>query len=168
MILLYCCLLALTNNHILLYPIYSIDSLVNSLVTEKNVRFTNRNWDLKDLSQRIVSMLDRDDWMTQMGNSEKGTLIQAKKENFLRDIITADRALSILVVGEPNDFRVTIGIGKWAQNLSVAAVETILTGGLILLVDIPEMMWNAKVENEVLTKITAIVESKQATLIPVQ
>jgi hypothetical protein len=138
------------------------------MVTEKNVRFTNRNWDLNELSQRIVSMLDRDDWMTQMGNSKKGTLIQARKENFLRDIITADRALSILVTGEPNDFRVTIGIGKWAQNLSVAAVEALLTAGLILIVDIPEMMWNAKVENDVLKKITAIVESKQATVMPVQ
>jgi hypothetical protein len=98
-----------------------------------------------------------------MVSTSKGHVIQAKKEDILRDILTATRAISILVTGEPNNFVVEVGIGKWIQNLAVTTVETIITGGLFLLVNIPEMVWNFDVENEVVNKITRIVEAKPAT-----
>lgn len=131
------------------------------MVTEKNIRFTNRNWDLKDLSQRVVEMLNTEKWLTQKIETGKGIVIQARKENILRDIFTADRALTILVSGVPNDFNIRVGIGRWVQNLTVAAVEAILTSGLFLIIDVPEMVWNARIENEVIKEITVIVESKQ-------
>lgn len=131
------------------------------MVTEKNIRFTNRNWDLKDLSQRVVEMLNTEKWLTQKIETGKGIVVQARKENILRDIFTADRALTILVSGVPNDFNIRVGIGRWVQNLTVAAVEAILTSGLFLIIDVPEMVWNARIENEVIKEITVIVESKQ-------
>jgi hypothetical protein len=84
-------------------------------------------------------------------------VIQAKKGGILRDIITADRAFTITVSGQPNDFTVHIGIGKFIQNLAVAAVETLLLSVLFLAVDVPEMLWTRHVENEIIKDITRIV-----------
>ncbi|HKH85980.1 MAG TPA: hypothetical protein VKA40_05465 [Nitrososphaera sp.] len=75
----------------------------------------------------------------------------------LRDIITADRAFTILITGDPNDFVVHIGIGKLVQNLAVAAAETILLTGLFLAVDVPEMLWTRHVEKEILHRIVELV-----------
>ena len=75
----------------------------------------------------------------------------------MRDIIAADRAFSIVLAGDPNDFTIHIGIGKWIQNIGVAAVEVLLLSTLFLAVDVPEMLWTVHVENGIAKQITQIV-----------
>lgn len=132
------------------------------MVTTKTLRFVNRNWDLKELSRKIEESLQSDKFHTQMVSTPQGNVIQAKKEDLVRSLLTATRAITVLVKGEPNDFVIEVGIGKWIQNLAVTAVETVITGGLFLLINIPEMIWNFDVENQIVNKITRIVETKPA------
>ncbi len=128
------------------------------MISEKIVRFENKNKDLNQLAQQIVTMLEGDGYKTQMtSNSPVGTVIQAKKAGILRDIITADRAFTIMISGDSNNFAIHIGIGKWIQNIAVAAAEALLLSMLFLAVDIPEMIWTRHVENDVLKKITQMV-----------
>jgi len=128
------------------------------MVSEKMVRFQNKNKDLSQLAQQITSMLDQDGYKTQMtSNSPIGTIIQATKAGILRDIITADRAFTIMISGTPNDFVIHIGIGKFIQNIAIAAVEALLLSMLFLAVDIPEMLWTVHVEKEIIRKITQII-----------
>ncbi len=84
-------------------------------------------------------------------------VIQAQKAGILRDIITADRAFTILITGQPNDFSIHIGIGKLIQNLAVAAAETLLVTWLFLAIDVPEMLWTEHVEKGIVKEITQIV-----------
>lgn len=128
------------------------------MVSEKVVRFQNKNKDLNQLAQQIITMLQADGYKTQMTtNSPVGIIIQATKAGILRDIITADRAFTIMITGDPNNFAIHIGIGKFIQNIAVAAVETLLLSALFLAIDIPEMLWTRHVESEILQKITQIV-----------
>ena len=127
------------------------------MVSEKVVRFQGKNKDLNQLSQQIVQQLQTDGYKTQSATSPSGIVIQAQKAGILRDIITADRAFTIMLSGQPNDFTVHIGIGKLIQNLAVAAVETLLLSALFLAVDVPEMLWTRHVENEILKQITNVV-----------
>lgn len=103
-------------------------------------------------------MLQGDGYKTQMTtNSPAGIIIQATKAGILRDIITADRAFTIMITGEPNNFALHIGIGKFIQNIAVAAAEALLLSALFLAIDIPEMLWTRHVEKEILHRITQIV-----------
>jgi hypothetical protein len=86
-----------------------------------------------------------------------GNVIQAQKSGILRGIVDANRAFSILITGQPNDFSVHIGIGKWIQNLGVAAVETVLFGPLAIVVDGSEILWTTHVESGLAKQITQIV-----------
>lgn len=92
-----------------------------------------------------------------MANPPLGIVIQAQKAGILRDIIAADRAFTIMVSGQPNDFTVHIGIGKFIQNIAVAAAEALLLSELFLAVDVPEMLWTRHVEGEIAKEITQIV-----------
>jgi hypothetical protein len=121
------------------------------------MQFKGKNKDLNQLSQQIVQQLNSEGYKTQSANAPLGMVIQAKKAGILRDIITADRAFSIVIAGQPNDFSIHIGIGKWIQNLGVAAVETIFLSWLFLAVDVPEMLWTRHVENTIAKQITQIV-----------
>jgi hypothetical protein len=121
------------------------------------MRFTGKNKDLNQLSQQIVQQLNSEGYKTQFATPPLGIVIQAKKAGILRDIITADRAFSILITGQPNDFSIHIGIGKWIQNIAVAAVEILLLTWLFLAVDVPEMLWTLHVENTIAKEITQIV-----------
>jgi len=128
------------------------------MVSEKVVQFQNKNKDLKQLSGQIVQMLQQDGYKTQENaNAPVGIVIQAQKGGILRDIITADRAFTIMITGEPNNFAVHIGIGKFIQNLAVAAAETLLLSALFLAVDVPEMLWTRHIEGEILKRIVLLV-----------
>jgi len=127
------------------------------MVSEKTLHFTGKNKDLNALSQQIVQQLNADGYKTQSKSAPLGTVIQAKKAGILRDIITADRAFSILIAGQPNDFTIHIGIGKWIQNIAVAAVETLLLTWLFLAIDVPEMLWTTHVEKGIIKQINQIV-----------
>ena len=126
---------------------------------EKIVRFQNKNKDLNQLAQQISTMLQQDGYKTQMtSTSPVGIVMQATKAGILRDIITADRAFTIMISGDPNDFAIHIGIGKLIQNIAVAAAEALFLSVLFLAVDIPEMLWTRHVEEDILKKITQTVE----------
>jgi len=127
------------------------------MVSEKVLRFQGKNKDLNQLAQQIVQSLQNDGYKVQSSTAPLGQVIQAQKAGILRDIITADRAFTIMLSGQPNDFTVHIGIGKFKQNLAVAAVETLLLSTLFLAVDVPEMLWTRHVENELLKQITNII-----------
>src|SRR5918911_5598604 len=129
------------------------------VVAEKVVQFQNKNKDLSQLGQQIVQMLQSDGYKTEFNTSvPQGIVIQATKAGILRDIITAYRAFTIMIIGEPNNFAIHIGIGRLIRNLAIAGAETVLLSGLFLAVDIPEMLWTRHVENEILKRIVEMVE----------
>ena len=121
------------------------------------LRFVGKNKDLNQLSQQIVQYLQKDGYKTQSTTAPAGLIVQAQKAGILRDIITADRAFTIMISGQPNDFAVHIGIGKWIQNIAVAATEALLLSWLFLAVDVPEMLWTRHVEGEIAKEIARMV-----------
>lgn len=132
---------------------------VSLMVTEKVMQFQGKNKDLSQLSQQITQYLQNDGYKVQSASNTTppGYVIQAQKAGILRDIITADRAFTISITGQPNDFTIKIGIGKWLRNIAVAAAEAILLSALFLAVDVPEMLWTVHVENTIAKKINEMV-----------
>jgi len=127
------------------------------MIGEKTLRFQGKNKDLGQLAQQIEQQLKIDGYKTQSTNAPLGNIIQAQKAGILRDIVLADRAFTIMVSGQPNDFTVHIGIGKWIQNLAVAAAEVLLLSVLFLAVDVPEALWTAHVEDGLAKQISQLV-----------
>jgi hypothetical protein len=66
----------------------------------------------------------------------------------LREVVDADRAMTITITGNADDLTVHIGIGKWLQHLGVAAIETLLVGDLFLVVDVADSAWNLEIEDK--------------------
>jgi hypothetical protein len=133
------------------------------MVSEKTMRFQGRNRDLNQLSQQIMQQLQSEGYKTQSKTVPLGTVIQAQKAGILRDIITADRCFTIMVSGQPNDFTVHIGIGRWITNIAIAAAETLLLSVLFLAVDVPEMLWTTHIERGLAKEIGQIVEGQTVT-----
>jgi hypothetical protein len=127
------------------------------MLSEKVLQFQGKNVNLNQLSEQIVQYLRDNGYQTQSTTASMGPVIQAKKAGIMRDIITADRAFTIMITGQPNDFSVHIGIGKWIQNIAVAAAEVLLLSVLFLAIDVPEMLWTKHVENEIANQITQLV-----------
>jgi hypothetical protein len=124
------------------------------MLADKTIRYQGKNTNLDGLNENIIKYLQGDGFKIQStSRTAAGTLIQAQKGGFLRELITAERALNILIQGEPNNFSVRVGIGKWVQNIAVAAVETLLISELFLPLDVGEMLWNVEVEKKLLKKI---------------
>jgi hypothetical protein len=128
------------------------------VIGEKVRHYQGKNTDPAVLKEKIEDYLKGDGFKTQSSApSVHGTLIQAQKGGFLKSIIDADRALTILIDGEPNDFTVRVGIGRWIRHLGITAVETLLLSELFLFIDVPETAWNLEVENMVVKTIDTLV-----------
>jgi hypothetical protein len=133
------------------------------MVSEKTMRFQGTNRDLNQLSQQIMHQLQSEGYKTQSKTVPLGTIIQAQKAGILRDIITADRCFTIMISGQPNDFTVHIGIGRWITNIAIAAAETLLLSVLFLAVDVPEMLWTTHVEKGLAKEISQIAQGQTVT-----
>jgi hypothetical protein len=128
------------------------------MIGEKTQQFQGKGTDLADLQGKIEGYLKSEGFTTQTSPpGPDGTLIQAKKGGFLSEVIAADRALTILISGDSDNFTVRIGIGKWLEHLGVAAVETLLLSTLFLVVDVGEMAWNLEIENKLAKQIESFV-----------
>jgi hypothetical protein len=127
------------------------------MVSEKVLRFQGKNKDLSQLSNQIVQQLEADGYKVQSRTAPLGIIIQARKSGVLRDLFAAERAFTILITGQPNDFSVHIGIGKWVKDIAIAAAEALFLSALFLAVDVPEMLWTRHVEKGIAKEIEQIV-----------
>lgn len=128
------------------------------MVSEKILRVHNKNRDLSSLSQQIVQQLQSEGYKTNMANAPLGTIIQAQKGGTPRDLVVSGRAFTIMVTGQPSDFSVHKGVGKFFQNLGVIAAEALLLSELFRDVDISEMLWTERVEKGLANEITQILD----------
>jgi hypothetical protein len=87
-------------------------------------------------------------YASQSAKKPDGWIIQARKAGLLRDLLAADRAFTATVAGEPNRFRVSFGIGKWAQNLGMALVEGIALAPVVFFLEVPVSLWSYEIERE--------------------
>ena len=122
-----------------------------------NLSFTGKNKNLDQLAQQIEQQLKMDGYKTQTMKAPIGNVIQAQKAGVLRGLVDANRAFSILIAGQPDDFSIHIGIGKWIQNVGVAVVESIIFSPLVFVVDGGEVLWTTHVESGIARQITQIV-----------
>lgn len=130
----------------------------DSVIGEKVQQFQNKNTDLAALQGKIEDYLKSEGFTTSTSApSSHGTVVQAKKGGFLRGVVAADRALTIMISGDPNDFTVRIGVGKWLEHLGVAALETLLLSDLFLVVDVAETAWNLEIEDKLVKQIESLV-----------
>lgn len=127
-------------------------------IGDKTLHFQGKSTDLDALQEKIQDYLRSDGFSVQTSApSDQGAVIQAKKGGFLRAAVDADRALSVMISGSPDDFIVRIGIGKWLEHLAVAAVETLLISDLFLVIDVAESAWNFEVEDKLVKQIESLV-----------
>jgi hypothetical protein len=125
---------------------------------DRTVHFQGKGVDLDSLTQKIEDYLKSDGFSVQKSApSSQGSVLQAKKGGFLRGIVDADRALSVMISGDPDDVAVRVGIGKWLEHLGVAAVETLLVSDLFLVIDVADSAWNFEIEEKLIKQIESFV-----------
>jgi hypothetical protein len=128
------------------------------MLGDKSEHFAGKGTNLTDLELHVTQYLENDGFTVQTAPpSDKGTVIQAVKAGWLRDIVSADRAFTITITGDSSDFTVRFGIGKWLQNLSVAAVETLLLSELFLPIDVADSLWSLEVEDKIIADVKRFV-----------
>jgi hypothetical protein len=128
------------------------------MLGDKTEHFEGKGTDLSALEAHIEKYLTDDGFKVQSSAaSDKGTVIQAKKEGFLRDVVDADRAFTITITGTPADFSIRFGVGKWLQHLGVAAIETLLVSELFLVVDVADSVWSLEVEDKLIADVKTFV-----------
>jgi len=128
------------------------------MIGEKVEQFKGKGTDLGALQSHVEEFLKNDGFTVQSSaSSAHGVAIQAKKGGFLRGVVDADRAMTIVIAGSPADFTVRVGIGKWLQHLGVAALETLLLSDLFLAVDVAESAWNIEIEDKLLKDVRSFI-----------
>ena len=128
------------------------------MLGDKSEHFEAKGTDLGALASHIEEYLKSNGFTVQTSPpSDQGAVIQAKKSGFLREVVAAERAFTITISGSSNDFTVRFGIGKWLQNLGVAALETLLLSDLFLVIDVADSLWSLEVEDKIIADLKKFV-----------
>lgn len=86
-------------------------------------------------------------------------MVQARKEGLLRELLAEDRAFTVTITGDLSHVEVSMGVGKWLQNLGVAALEGVFLSPLIWFAEVPTSLWGFEIEKQFWTDL-----DKQAAL----
>ncbi len=128
------------------------------MLGDKTEQFKGKGKSVDDVAGHVEQYLKSDGFKVQTSApSAQGTVIQARKDGFLRAAVAADRALTVSVSGAADDLTVHIGIGKWLEHLGVAAIETLLISDLFLVVDVADSAWNFEIEDKLVKDLKAFV-----------
>ncbi len=111
-------------------------------------QYTGKNADPEKVGQLIKDFFDKEKFKTQIGVHPKGVLIQAQKGGIFRSLLAMDRAFTVTVEGDADNLTVKIGVGKWIQDLGVAALEAIFLTELVVFVEVPEALWTFEIEHQ--------------------
>jgi hypothetical protein len=125
---------------------------------DKEEHFEGKGTDLGALQTHLEEYLKSNGFTVQTSApSDQGAVVQAKKGGFLREVVDADRALTITIKGTPADFTVRFGVGKWLEHLGVAAIETLLLSELFLVVDVADSLWSLEVEDKIIADLKTFI-----------
>ncbi|HXW95719.1 MAG TPA: hypothetical protein VEJ19_08435 [Nitrososphaerales archaeon] len=122
--------------------------------------YVGKGCNLELLADSIDEDFQARKYQTQNAQKDNGWVVQAKREGLLRELLAADRAFTITVVGEPNNFKVSFGIGKWVQNLGMAVLEGVLIWPVIFFAEVPIALWSYEIEKEFWAFVEKEVEMK--------
>jgi hypothetical protein len=110
--------------------------------------YSEKNCSLDHLADAIEEHLQAEGYEFQNTKREDGCVVQAGKAGVFRDLLAADRAFTVTLTGEPGRFKVSFGIGKWAQNLAMAFEEGIAPLPIVFFVEVPISLWSFEIERE--------------------
>lgn len=128
------------------------------MLGDKEEHFVGKGTDLKALQSHIEDYLKSNGFTVQTSPpGDTGTVIQARKAGFWREVVAADRALSISVKGNSGDFTVRFGVGKWLEHLGVTALEALLLSEVFIVVDVADSLWSLEVEDKLITDVKAFI-----------
>lgn len=110
--------------------------------------YVGKRCDLDHLADAIEEHFQVEGYESQNTKRSDGWAVQARKAGVLRDLLAADRAFTVIVAGEPDNFRVSFGIGRWAQNLGMALMGGIALAPVVFFMEIPISLWSFEIERE--------------------
>ncbi|MDA4128212.1 MAG: hypothetical protein OK422_01910 [Thaumarchaeota archaeon] len=110
--------------------------------------YVGKSLNIDKLADSIEEYFQIQGYKTQSEKRPDGWIIQARKEGVLRGLLAADRAFTVTITGEPNNVKISIGIGRWLLNLGTAIIEGLALAPFVLLVEIPITLWSFEIENK--------------------
>ncbi len=125
----------------------------------KKERNYGKQIDINALTQAVSSHLQQQRWKVQQRVEGNRGVIQAQRGGILSDIVAAERALTMTFEQTPGGTRMTVGVGKLAQNLGVMALETLFLSPLFVPIDLSEIIWTDHVEKGIMVEVDNIVNS---------
>lgn len=110
--------------------------------------YIGRKLSLQKLAESVEEYFSNQGYETQSAKFDDGWVIQARKTGILRNLLAAGRAFTITITGKPESFKVSIGIGQWMQNISIAVLEAVALNPAVLFIEIPISLWSFEIERK--------------------
>lgn len=109
--------------------------------------FVGKNTNLDKLQNLIQEFFREEGFRLQSSKHPNGYLMQAKKGGIFRTLLAANRAYTVIIEGEPSNFKIKIGIGEWLKDLGIASLESFFLTPLLAFVEVPEALWSYEIEH---------------------
>jgi hypothetical protein len=110
--------------------------------------FLDKNCNLASLQKDIEAWFIERGFETQSTQRETMYFVQARKKGTIRALAGASRSLFVKIEGEPKNFKVATGTGKWVENLAATVITGFFTLGLTWVTGALLAGWQKKIESD--------------------
>lgn len=110
--------------------------------------YSGKNYDLRKLNELILQFFKEENFEVQHRTHRRGFFIQARKGGMLRTLLAMNRAFTLIIEGEPSDFRIKIGIADWMKEPSEKMIESFFLSPMLAYTEVPEALWSYELEHQ--------------------
>ncbi len=99
------------------------------------------------LLSAIEEFFTEEHFVTQKASHKMGHILQARKGGILRTVLGSTNALTMVLEGEPSDFRIYLGVSKWIKDLNSSSVPPFYASFASSFKDVSETVWPYEFEH---------------------
>jgi hypothetical protein len=110
--------------------------------------YSGKNIDPQKISNLAEQFFREEGFIVQAGKGSKGYVVQARKGGFFRTLLAMNRAFTVVVDGNYDDFTVKLGVAEWLADLGMAAIESLFLSPAIAFIEVPEALWTFEIEHQ--------------------
>ena len=120
--------------------------------------FFNEKIEMQKLGNLVLGFFKEEGFVTQRINFDHSQFIQAKKGGIMRTLLSTNKAITVVIKGEPNNTEVLMGIKEWIEGDSHPTLKNGVAHPISFFDPVPEAIWAYELEHHLWNHLETNVE----------
>ena len=120
--------------------------------------YLNSKVDLHRIGNFVLGFFKEEGFVTQRTETKSGIIIQAKKGGILRALLSTNKAITAVIMGNNNSMDIKLGVRQWMENDDQKELNELSFNAISFFDEIPESLWAYELEHHLWNHLETNIE----------